>query len=150
MKKLPLGMQSFREIIEGDYVYVDKTQYVYNLISEAKHYFLSRPRRFGKSLLLDTIAEAFSGDKDIFKGLWIYDSDYAFPKHPVLRLDMSNIANKAPEILESSLSVHLINIMDREEVKVNGDAPSDILKGLIEALHNKYKYSLNPAPSHKI
>ena len=64
MKKLPLGIQNFKEIIEGDYVYVDKTQYVYNLINGAKYYFLSRPRRFGKSLLLDTIGEAFGGEKE--------------------------------------------------------------------------------------
>jgi len=69
MKKLPIGMQSFREIIAGDYVYVDKTQHIYNLINGAKHCFLSRPRRFGKSLLLDTIGEAFGGDRELFKGL---------------------------------------------------------------------------------
>ena len=62
MKKLPLGIQNFRKIIEGDYVYIDKTRYIYDLISNASYYFLSRPRRFGKSLQLDTIAEAFSGD----------------------------------------------------------------------------------------
>ena len=61
MKKLPLGIQSIRKIVEGNYVYVDKTGYIYNLINEASYYFLSRPRRFGKSLLLDTIAEVFSG-----------------------------------------------------------------------------------------
>ncbi|MCL1808458.1 MAG: AAA family ATPase [Clostridiales bacterium] len=80
MKKLPLGMQSFREIIEGDYVYVDKTQYIYNLVNDAKYCFLSRPRRFGKSLLLDTIGEVFSGDRELFKGLSIYDSDWGFEK----------------------------------------------------------------------
>ena len=85
MKKLPLGMQSFREIIEGGYVYVDKTQYVYNLLNEAKYYFLSRPRRFGKTLLLNTISEVFGGDRELFRGLWIYDSDYDFIKHPVFR-----------------------------------------------------------------
>ena len=69
MKKMPLGIQNFREIVHGGYVYADKTQYVYDLINDASYYFLSRPRRFGKSLLLDTIGEAFSGDKELFKGL---------------------------------------------------------------------------------
>ena len=67
MKKLPLGMQCFREIIEGGYVYVDKTPYIYGLINNVKYYFLSRPRRFGKSLLLDTIGEVMSGNKELFK-----------------------------------------------------------------------------------
>ena len=63
VKKLPIGLQTIRRIIEGDFVYVDKTQYVYNLINGASCYFLSRPRRFGKSLFLDTIGEVFGGDK---------------------------------------------------------------------------------------
>ena len=66
MKKLPLGIQSFRKIIDNGYVYVDKTRFVYELINNDSYYFLSRPRRFGKSLLLDTIGEAFSGDKELF------------------------------------------------------------------------------------
>ena len=107
MKKLPLGIQNIKEIVDGGYVYIDKTQYVYELISTMKYYFLSRPRRFGKSLLLDTIAEAMGGNKELFKGLFIYDTEYDFPKHPVLRLDMSNIANKTPEILEEELSGEL-------------------------------------------
>ena len=82
MKKLPLGIQNFKEIINGGYVYVDKTQYVYDLINGNKYYFLLRPRRFGKSLLLDTIAEVFSGGKELFKGLWLYDSGYDYAKHP--------------------------------------------------------------------
>ena len=99
LKKLPVGLQSFRKIIEGDYVYVDKTQYIYDLINSAGYYFLSRPRRFGKSLLLDTIGEIFNGEKELFKGLWIYNSDYGFIKYPVIRLDMSNIVSKSPDIL---------------------------------------------------
>lgn len=65
MKRLPIGIQNFRKIIEGDCLYADKTEYIYNLIQNASYYFLSRPRRFGKSLLLDTIAEVFKGEKDL-------------------------------------------------------------------------------------
>lgn len=72
MKKLPLGIQSFRNIVEGDYIYVDKTLYVFKLLNEAKFYFLSRPRRFGKSLLLDTIAEAVGGGKDIHQATFAF------------------------------------------------------------------------------
>jgi len=114
MQRLPLGIQNIREILSDGYVYADKTQYIYDLIKGMKYYFLSRPRRFGKSLLLDTIGEAFGGDKELFKGLWIYDSDYNFPCHPVLRFDMSNIANDTPEILRDELSIALRKLAKRE------------------------------------
>ena len=69
MKNLPLGIQTFKEIVEKNHVYVDKTKFIYDLINNGKCYFLSRPRRFGKSLLLDTIAEVFKGSKELFRGL---------------------------------------------------------------------------------
>ena len=68
---------------------------------------MARPRRFGKSLLLDTIREVFGGDKELFKGLWIYGSDYEFAHYPVIRFNMSNISNKTPEVLESALLLDL-------------------------------------------
>ena len=139
MKKLPLGIQNFRKIIEEGYVYADKTRYVYDLMNDASYYFLSRPRRFGKSLLLDTIAEAFGGDRELFSGLYIYETDYRFEKHPVLRLDMSNIANKTPEVLEESLSNTLKNRIKAEGLDIDFGLPSDIFKTLIEALYNKYE-----------
>ena len=138
MKKLPLGLQNFRKVIDGDYIYVDKTRYIYDLINNASYYFLSRPRRFGKSLLIDTIAEAFSGDKELFKGLWIYDSDYSFEKHPVLRLDMSNISNNTPETLERSLVYELRRRVNEEGFTLDSDLPSDLFKHLIEELYAKY------------
>jgi hypothetical protein len=138
MDNLPLGIQNFRKIIEGGYVYADKTQFVYTLLNDASYYFLSRPRRFGKSLLLDTIAEAFSGDKELFKGLSIYDSDYSFEKHPVLRLDMSNIANETPEALKDELSIALRARASIEGFVIDYPRPSTILKTLIEALYRKY------------
>ena len=138
MKKLPLGIQNFRKIVEGDYVYVDKTQYIYNLINGASYYFLSRPRRFGKSLLLDTIGEAFSGDKELFKGLWIYDSDYEFKKLPVIRLDMSNMANKTPEILMDALKEEILHFAEKELISISGSEPSTLFKRLIEGLYQKH------------
>ena len=138
MKKLPLGIQNFNEISKGDYIYVDKTQYIYNLICGAKYYFLSRPRRFGKSLLLDTINEVFGGDRELFKGLWIYDSDYNFIQYPVIKLDMSNIANETPEVFRTSLVSELMGRVNGEKLDMQAELPSDIFKGLIEKLYIKY------------
>ena len=138
MKKLPLGIQSFKEIREGGYVYADKTQYIYSLLDDAKYYFLSRPRRFGKSLLLDTICEVFSGNRKLFEGLFIYDSGYVFQKHPVLRLDMSRISNKSPEALEDSLASYLKKRVMEESLNIGDEIPSDIFQYLIEGLHKKY------------
>ena len=138
MKKMPLGIQSFRKIIEGDYVYVDKTDYVYDLINNASYYFLSRPRRFGKSLFLDTIAEVFSGDKRLFKGLFIYDSGYKFEKHPVLRVDMSNIANDTPDILKEELMLELMRYARDEGINIDYSTPSSLFKAMIKELHDKY------------
>jgi hypothetical protein len=70
MKKLPIGIQSFEEIVTGGYYYVDKTYLVAKLSNEGKYYFLSRPQRFGKSLFLDTIKQAFLGKRELFKGLY--------------------------------------------------------------------------------
>nr|WP_292978422.1 AAA family ATPase [Nitrosomonas sp.] len=69
-KKLPIGIQTFREIREESYYYVDKTSFALKLAVEGKYYFLSRPRRFGKSLFLDTLAELFAGNEPLFRGLY--------------------------------------------------------------------------------
>ncbi len=71
MKKLPIGISDFKELITNNYVYVDKTKYIYDIISSSKYVFLSRPRRFGKSLLLSTIEYIYQGEKELFKDLYI-------------------------------------------------------------------------------
>ncbi|MCL2065605.1 MAG: ATP-binding protein, partial [Candidatus Cloacimonetes bacterium] len=125
--------------IEGNYIYVDKTRYIYDLLNNASYYFLSRPRRFGKSLLLDTIAEVFMGDKELFNGLWIYGSDYGFEPHPVVRIDMSNIPNKNSQVLENSLSLEVTHIAEKEQIILSGGEPANLFKRLIDALCEKYK-----------
>jgi hypothetical protein len=85
MKRLPISVQTFSEIIEKNCVYVDKTKEAYELINIYKYVFLSRPRRFGKSLFLDTLREIFRGSKELFKGLYIYDK-YDFEPHPVIKI----------------------------------------------------------------
>jgi hypothetical protein len=102
LPKLPIGIQTFEEIRNEGYLYVDKTKYLIELIDNGKVYFLSRPRRFGKSVTISTFDALFSGKKDLFKGL---DAEEFFnrPRYkprPVLRLDMSKVvANRGMEIL---------------------------------------------------
>ena len=100
MKPLPIGIQTFRDLIEGNYLYIDKTRSIYGLIKNSKGaYFLSRPRRFGKSLTLSTLEQIFLGNRDLFQGLWIYDSEYKWKKHPVIRFDFSKQKADSPERL---------------------------------------------------
>ena len=86
MKKLPIGIQTFSEIRKENYLYIDKTKEAYNLINSYKYSFLSRPRRFGKSLFLDTLRNIFEGNKELFKGLWIYDKWNWEEKYPVIKI----------------------------------------------------------------
>ncbi len=91
MRKYPIGLQDFRNIREGGFLYVDKTRLIHTLIESGNYYFLSRPRRFGKSLLLSTIKEIFNGDKELFKDLWIADNWNWEQKHPVIYISFSSI-----------------------------------------------------------
>lgn len=84
-KRLPIGIQTFREIRENNYYYVDKTQMALDLINEAKHFFLSRPRRFGKSLFLDTLKELFEGNEALFTHLAIHKQWDWSVQYPVIR-----------------------------------------------------------------
>ncbi len=88
-KKLPIGIQNITQILTQNYYYVDKTRYALELIQNYKYIFLSRPRRFGKSLFIDTLHKIFSGQKELFKGLYIYNSGYNFEKYPVIRISWS-------------------------------------------------------------
>jgi hypothetical protein len=89
LTKLPIGIQTFREIIEEGYAYVDKTDHALALASTGKNYFLSRPRRFGKSLFLDTLQELFAGSEPLFRGLYIHDRWDWSRRYPVIRLDFA-------------------------------------------------------------
>ncbi len=90
MKNLPIGIQSFEKLRKGDYLYVDKTRMVYDLThSGGTYFFLSRPRRFGKSLLLSTLKAYFEGKRDLFEGLEIMELEHDWKQHPVLHLDLN-------------------------------------------------------------
>jgi hypothetical protein len=88
-KKLPLGLQDFRGIIEGGYKYIDKSKYLYQMASMGKYYFLSRPRRFGKSITVSMLYELYNGSRELFKGLWIEDKWDWSRKNPVIRLTLT-------------------------------------------------------------
>ena len=108
LKLCPIGIQTFSEIIEENYLYVDKTDFVYELThSGNKYVFLSRPRRFGKSLLASTLHSYFSGRKDLFKGLKIDKLETEWTQYPVLHFDMSGGKHMAVDALERYLGLAL-------------------------------------------
>ena len=113
LKKCPLGVQTFEKVIEEDLLYVDKTQYIYSLAQNYSCVFLSRPRRFGKSLLASTLHSYFSGKKELFKGLAIEKLETEWTEHPVLHFDMSTAKHMDKETLEQELNGKL---SDYEEI----------------------------------
>ena len=103
----PIGIQSFEEIRNGGYVYVDKTAIIYRLTSTGKYYFLSRPRRFGKSLLVSTMEAYFSGRKELFKGLAMEYLEKEWTEYPVLHLDLTGSRYTSVSDLIEKLDQHL-------------------------------------------
>ena len=104
MRKLPIGIQTFEEIRKDNYLYVDKTAMIYQIANTGKPYFLSRPRRFGKSLLLSTFEAYFQGRKDLFEGLAIEKLETRWEQYPVLHLDLNAEKYDTKEALEQMLS----------------------------------------------
>ena len=139
MKHLPIGIQSIKKILsKGEYIYVDKTGFIKELISGGiPHYFMSRPRRFGKSLFLDTLREIFEGNKELFKGCQIYESDYPWEKHPVLYFDFAQILNTTPEKLEAGLQESVQDIAKSYRTSISGSSSQSQLKRLIIELSTK-------------
>ena len=104
MKELTSYTYSFEELIQGEFLYVDKTEYIWNMIRpRTAGYFLSRPRRFGKSLTVSTLKAIFQGKKELFNGLAISEKDYDWKPYPVIHLDMNGLDFSSVEELESSL-----------------------------------------------
>ena len=107
MQKLPIGIQHFDRIREQNFVYVDKTEQIYTLINTGTFVFLSRPRRFGKSVLITTLQHLFLGHRHLFQGLWIEDKIDWQPR-PVLLINFNDL-----DFVEQSLSVALTRLMDQ-------------------------------------
>lgn len=133
----PIGIQNFEKIRTEDFLYVDKTAEIYKLAKEGRYYFLSRPRRFGKSLLVSTMEAYFSGRKELFSGLAIEKLEAEWKQHPVLHLDLSGVSYTDESVLERVLSDKLA----KWETLYGAVNTSDILglrfKEVIEAAYNK-------------
>jgi hypothetical protein len=139
-RKLPIGIQSLAEIILGGYYYVDKTPYVAQLIDQGKYYFLSRPRRFGKSLLLDTIKELFEGNRKLFSGLFIEDKWNWDKKNPVIRISFGSGTVKNRQGLDNRI-LSLLKA-NAEYLQITLDASDDIpgqFNQLISKARDKYQ-----------
>ncbi len=134
LQKLPVGVQSFEDLRTDNYLYVDKTKEVYDLATQGKAYFLSRPRRFGKSLLCSTFKTLFEAKKELFKGTWIATSDWEWQEHPVIHLDLSKIPHKNQEGLEKALTNRLIEIGKIYKIKLEPQLPGAVLAKLIDSL----------------
>lgn len=139
LQQLPLGTSEFQKIRLNGQLYVDKTRYAYELIKSKYPAFLSRPRRFGKSLFVSTLKSLLAGEKDLFQDLWIATSDYSWQKHGVIILDISTIGAGDPETLQSGLCFLLKNIAEDYGIVLVGDTnPNEMLIELTRALHARY------------
>jgi hypothetical protein len=141
-RKLPVGIQDFEKLRTENYIYVDKTEPLYQMITQGDVYFLSRPRRFGKSLLVSTLRAIFRGERHLFQDLWIGQSDYTWEQHPVVWLDMSAVTNASAGLLQQSLSYHLDKIAKQYDVKLSSLSSlsvSDRLDELITLLAENNK-----------
>lgn len=107
VRKYPIGIQTFSEIIRSGYVYVDKTDLVWQLAHYAKYVFLSRPRRFGKSLLSSTLNSYFSGNRELFEGLKMIELEQEWTKYPVLHFDLSSAKHMPPQMVKKELGLML-------------------------------------------
>ena len=132
-RKLPIGIQTFRIIREEGYYYVDKTAYLDRLIDEGAHYFLSRPRRFGKSLLLDTLKELFEGAEPLFRSLAIHGRWDWSVRHPVVRLSFGHGNFKDPDYLAANLAAQLDDLERRTDAGSGDAAGPDRFARLLQA-----------------
>ena len=134
-RKLPIGIQTFRKLREDGCYYVDKTAYARRLLDEGSHYFLSRPRRFGKSLFLDTLKELFEGSEELFEGLHIHEHRDWSVSHPVVRLSFGAGHFKEPGYLHVNLMSQLDYVEERAGAKPRYDTAPERFGHLIRALH---------------
>jgi Predicted AAA-ATPase/PD-(D/E)XK nuclease superfamily len=138
IQKYPVGHQDFSKIRSEGFVYVDKTRHIHSIIDKGGYYFLSRPRRFGKSLLISTLECVFQGRKELFEGLFIYNR-WGFDKYPVIRISFSNIGYRTKG-LQKAISDVLVQISEQYEItlKAENDDIANSFDELIKSLYKKY------------
>jgi len=139
MKDLPVGIGLLSTIIENNYLYVDKTEFAYKMAKPGKKYFLSRPRRFGKSLMVSTLEELYSSNKELFKGLYIYDKWDWSKKFPIVHMDFAGMSYDNLNILKKSINNFLQRTAEKHDIDlVSGDLLTDKFKELLEKLSEKH------------
>ena len=136
-RRLPIGIQTFRRIREEDCYYVDKTDYARRLVDEGMHYFLSRPRRFGKSLFVDTLKELFEGDETVFSGLAVHDHWDWSVRHPVLRLSFGGGHFREPGGLRANVMAQLDEVEREAGVVSDCTTAPERFGALTAALHRR-------------
>lgn len=133
----PIGIQNFEKLREGGYVYIDKTAKIYSLVSNGGYYFLSRPRRFGKSLLVSTMESYFEGRKDLFGGLAMESLEKEWLEYPVLHLDLSGVSYDSKEVLSEVLNRKLSGWEHQYGVSAMSDIPGLRFQDVIDAAYAK-------------
>ncbi|MCK9476383.1 MAG: ATP-binding protein [Candidatus Muirbacterium halophilum] len=137
MKKLPIGISTLEKIINNNYVYIDKTKIALELIENGGgYYFLSRPRRFGKSLFLDALKEIFHGNKELFKGLFIYDK-YDFEKYPVIHISFGSGEFRTKQSLKQRINEVFVNNI--REIGLDFELKKSIVGNFEELIYQAYK-----------
>ncbi len=136
-RKYPVGIQDFSEIRTGGYIYVDKTHYVYKLVNESKFYFLSRPRRFGKSLFISTLDYIFRGHQELFEGLYIHQKWDWTQTNPIIKVSFSNISHKEKG-LHQAIDDSLDETAKKYDIELQANFNSGKFKELIEKLSIQY------------
>ena len=137
LKRLPVGIQTFEKVINGDYLYVDKTEYIWNMVHLSNYIFLSRPRRFGKSLLVSTLQAYFEGKKELFKGLAMERLEKEWVEYPVLRFDMSLGKHMEKDQLERYLGNRLAEYEGMYGITHPATDNNDRFTALIQAAYHK-------------
>jgi hypothetical protein len=138
LQRLPLSTQSFDIIRERNFIYVDKTEYIEKMLLQFRIVFLSRPRRFGKSLMLSTIHALFEGKKDLFEGLYIYDKWDWKQTNPVIKIDWTALPSDTPESMKIGLVNYLHELAQKDGITLISNSSDGCFRELITNLHKKY------------
>ncbi|MDR3153602.1 MAG: AAA family ATPase [Deltaproteobacteria bacterium] len=137
MSRLPASLQSFREIREEGLAYADKTEHVHRLLMDGRGFRLTRPRSFGKTLLVSTLRALFRGRADLFKGLYLESSGWDFAPRPVVSLDFGRLGCASPAEAADDLCWELKRAAAREELTVKGASAGSLISWLVDALYAK-------------